>query len=112
LLDGGPKGRAGNEPIIGITSTRPISTCGEGAGNGSLTFAGYPLPRSDLVSRPLSRAPAPPEPRLLGLLLRLPYFAIYETENAAMLDDDKILLGVWMFFGAFSVVMVLILMTT
>jgi hypothetical protein len=29
-----------------------------------------------------------------------------------MLDDDKILLGTWMFFGAFSVVMVLILMTT
>jgi hypothetical protein len=34
------------------------------------------------------------------------------TESAAMLDDDKILLGTWMFFGAFSVVMVLILMTT
>jgi hypothetical protein len=69
------------------------------------------LPRSDLVSRALSRAPAPPQPRVLGLLLRLPYFAIYDTERAAMLDDN-ILRGTAWIFGAISLMMLLILMAT
>jgi len=48
---------------------------------------------------------------VLGLLLRLPYFAIYETESAAVLDDN-ILRGTPWIVSAVSVVLLLMLMAT
>jgi hypothetical protein len=58
--------------IEGVPAENNKSLCGGGhlraraELNSFLNFCGYPLPRSDLVSRTLSRAPAPSQPPRAG----------------------------------------------